>query len=222
MAVLNLNFKMGPEGQLPTEANMTTGTVYFTSDGNYGKIWYKDGDNHKVNIIPHILDGGSLNTATYVCCFMPGSQVMLNINGDTKNIEDIKSGDRVLSYNIFTDTFYEVIVQQLLINKNTTHLAQVFLENGFQLEMNEYHPIYTENGFHSLTNHNGYDTLVIGDNVKTNNGWSKIIDIKTYQVKTPIITYNLAIKDLDEDKDDDTYDTFIVNSAVVHNAACPT
>ena len=110
-------------------------------------------------------------------------------------------------------------------------MQQILKQNMFKkhknwylsaIYFNEYHPIYTENGFHSLTNHNGYDTLVIGDNVKTNNGWSKIIDIKTYQVETPIITYNLAIKDLDEDKDDDTYDTFIVNSAVVHNAACPT
>lgn len=220
MAVLN--FKMGTEGKLPTEANMAIGTVYFTTDNTYGKIWYKDANGNRVNIVPHVLDGGSFITVIYECCFVAGSQVMLNIDGDTKNIEAIEAGDTVLTYDIFTDTFYEVIVQKLIINKNTTHLAKVFLEDGSSLEMNEYHPIYTEKGFHSLTNHNGYDTLIIGDNVKVRDGWSKIVNIETYQVETPIVTYNLAIKNFDEIKDDDTYDTFIVNGAVVHNASCPT
>ena len=147
---------------------------------------------------------------------------MLDINGNTKSIEDIQRGDIVLAYDIFTDTFYEVIVQKLIINTNTINLAQVFLENGCSLEMNEYHPIYTKEGFHSLTNHNNYDTLLIGDEVKIFNGWSKIIDIKTYHTDVPVITYNLAVKNFDEVQDDDSYDTFIVNGAVVHNASCPT
>lgn len=220
MAVLN--FKMGTETNLPSQGNMKNGTIYFTTDNTYGKIWYKDVNGNKVNIIPHILDGGSLSVGVYDCCFIAGSQVMLDINGNTKSIEDIQRGDIVLAYDIFTDTFYEVIVQKLIINTNTINLAQVFLENGCSLEMNEYHPIYTKEGFHSLTNHNNYDTLLIGDEVKIFNGWSKIIDIKTYHTDVPVITYNLAVKNFDEVQDDDSYDTFIVNGAVVHNASCPT
>lgn len=218
-----LNFKMGTEAKLPSQSNMKDGTVYFTTDDTYGKIWYKDANGNRINIVPHILDGGSLSYNIYECCFIAGSQVMLDIDGNTKNIEMIQKGDTVLAYNIFTDTFYEVTVQKLIINTNTTDLAQVFLENGSSLEMNEYHPIYTKEGFHSLTNYNNYETLSIGDEVKVFDDWSKIVDIKTYHVDTPIITYNLAVKDFNEIQDDDTYDTFIVNGAVVHNAtSCPT
>lgn len=89
--------------------------------------------------------------------------------------------------------------------------------------MNEYHPLYSKEGFHSLTNHNNYDTLEVGDEIKTFNGWSEIIKIEQYHVNDPIITYNLATKDFDEEIDDDANDTFIVNGFVVHNAtACPT
>lgn len=126
-----------------------------------------------------------------------------------------------MSYNIFTEKFYPVVVQKLIVNPNTTHIALVTLDDGTQLEMNAYHPIYTENGFHSLTNHEGYDTLVVGDKVKCFDGYHEIIDIIETHLTEPIITYNLAIKDLIENIDDDTYDTFVVNSCVVHNASCP-
>lgn len=219
-----LNFKMGKENRLPSSSNMTSGTVYFTSDGSYGKIWFKDADGKSVNIVPDVLDGGSLGyTFIPECCFVKGTQVLLNLNGNTKNIEDIQAGDIVLSYNIFTDKFYEVLVQKLIINRKTTNLAKVYFDNGLTLEMNEYHPLYSKEGFHSLTNHNNYDTLEVGDEIKTFNGWSKIIKIEQYHVNDPIITYNLATKDFSEEIDDDTNDTFIVNGFVVHNAtACPT
>ena len=136
--------------------------------------------------------------------------------------ENIKMGDKVLSYDVKKNIFYQVIVQSLIINKNTTDLATVFFDNGLKLTMNAYHPLYTENGFHSLTNHNNYDTLVIGDRVKTLSGWSTVVGITREELETPITTYNLATKDINEIKDDDTLDTFIVNGFVVHNANCPT
>lgn len=143
-------------------------------------------------------------------------------DGSEQPIETIASGDIVLSYNIFTEQFYPVVVQQLIVNRNTSHMAVVRLDNGVTLEMNAYHPIYTIAGFHSLTNHNGYDTLVVGDMVRCIDGYHKIVDIAETHLNVPIITYNLATKDKDEMADDDTYDTFIVNSCVVHNASCPT
>lgn len=143
-------------------------------------------------------------------------------DNSTKPIEQVSSGDIVMSYNIFTEQFYPVVVQKLIVNPNTTHMALVSLDDGTQLEMNAYHPIYTKDGFHSLTNHEGYDTLVIGDEVRCFDGYHKIIDIIETHLNEPIITYNLAIKDLTENIDDDTYDTFIVNNCVVHNADCPT
>ena len=87
--------------------------------------------------------------------------------------------------------------------------------------MNAYHPIYTANGFHSLTNYNDYNTLIIGDMVKCIDGYHEIIDIVETHLQEPIITYNLAVKDIDENIDNDINDTFIANGCVVHNAGCP-
>ena len=84
--------------------------------------------------------------------------------------------------------------------------------------MNAYHPIYTANGFHSITNYDGYDTLVVGDICKINNGWSAITNIDRYNSE-PIITYNLDVIDIDENIDNETNDTFYANGIVVHNAS---
>lgn len=158
------------------------------------------------------------------CCFFPGTSILLNINGLCKNIEDIKPNEVVLSYNVTTKEFYEVIVQKLIVNENTTDIAIITFEDGRELKMNAYHPILTEKGFHSLTNHENYDTLIEGDIAKDAYlGWNKIVKIERYTIDKPIITYNLAIKDFNELVDDDTNDTFIANGIVVHNATnCPT
>jgi hypothetical protein len=43
--------------------------------------------------------------------------------------------------------------------------------------MNEYHPILTENGFHSITRYKGYAPLCIGDKAITISGLKEITDI---------------------------------------------
>lgn len=143
-------------------------------------------------------------------------------DGSFKNIEDVKKGDKVFSYNLLTKAFYESVVNALIINRNTIDLAIVYFDNGKELHMNAYHPILTENGFHSLTNYNNYDTLKIGDLVITKEGKSAIVNIDRFFLKNPILTFNLDVRDIDEYLDNDKNDTFIANSIVVHNAACPT
>lgn len=220
-----LNFKMGSESSfistIKGKSKMKDGEVYFTSDGTFGKIWYKNGTK-ELNVVPDIVDCGEISWGSTICCFVPGSQVLIDLNGNTKNIEEIKKGDIVISYDIFKDIFYEVEVQNLIINNHTINMAEIFFDNGNTLIMNAYHPLYTKTGFHSLTNHEGYATLVIGDEVKTNDGWSEILNIRRFTVDTPMTTYNLATKNFDEIIDDDTNDTYIVNGFVVHNAGCPT
>ena len=170
------------------------------------------------------LDGGMWGVMKGpACCFFPGTPILLNMRGMQKNIEDIKPNEVVLSYNLQEDKFYEVVVQKLIVNENTTDIAILTFEDGRELKMNAYHPILTRNGFHSLTNHENYDTLIEGDLARdAYSGWNKIVKIERYTADKPIITYNLAIKDFNEFHDDDTNDTFIVNGIVVHNAQCPT
>ena len=153
------------------------------------------------------------------CCFVAGTKVLISLNGETKNIEDLKENDTVVSYNTKTREFYLAKVKKLIINKNTTDIAEVSFDNGEKLIMNAYHPIYTETGFHSITKYKGYEELVVGDICRTKDGWSIITDIKRYDSE-PIITYNLDVIDIDEIKDNEENDTFVANGIVVHNAGC--
>ena len=100
-------------------------------------------------------------------------------------------------------------------------VAVVKFDNGTTLKMNAYHPIYTTNGWHSLTNHKNYDTLLIGDNCRTSNGWSKIVDIERYY-SSPVKMYTLNLVDIDEMDgfDNEVNDNFFANGIVVHNASC--
>ena len=161
---------------------------------------------------------------TYIeggCCFIPGTQILTSIDGNAKSIETLLPGDEVVAYNINTHEKYLAKVKNLIVNRNTTDIAEVYFDNGEKLIMNAYHPIYTDEGFHSITCHNGYDELVVGDVVKTADGWTVVTHIKRY-TSEPIITYNLDVIDNDETIDNEENDTFIANSIIVHNASCPT
>ena len=175
--------------------------------------------NHYVSSSSVIVDGYAYNGN--ICCFVAGTQIAISTNGETKSIETLKQGDEVLSYNIKTNEFYLTEVRALIANENTIDIAEVYFDNGESLIMNAYHPILTEDGFKSITGYNGYGILTIEDKAKTINGYSIITDIVRYN-SDPIITYNLSIHDYGENPDDDTNDTYVANSIVVHNAPhCP-
>ena len=168
-----------------------------------------------------ITDGGKWNVSFIACCFESGTQVQYTLDGKTKNIEDFKKGDKIISYNINKKEFYEAICNGLIVNKNTIHIAKVILEDETYVVMNEYHPILTKDGFHSITCYKGYDPLYIGDMVVTTQGLKEIINIERTWLKEPLITYNLDVIDINENNDIDINDTYIANGMVVHNAACP-
>lgn len=152
------------------------------------------------------------------CCFVSGTQVLISLENITKPIEDIREGDRVVSYNVETGENYYTTVKRLVLNKHSINMAKIFFDNGVTLEMTDYHPLYTIEGWHSLTDQN-YNKLIIGDIVKTSSGWAKIIDIEQYQLNTPIVTYTLDVVNNDELLlDSDLNDNFYANGIVAHNA----
>lgn len=217
-----INFKMGERNTLTTaHKEGDKGDVLFVKDGYNGQLWFIDDQGNLRNVVPEVLDAGDWNVITTSCCFIPGTKILLDFNGHVNYIEEIKAGDTVISYDVIKDTFYQAIVKKLIVNKNSKHMAKIYFSNGEVLEMTDYHPLYTSSGFHSLTNHLGYDTLKIGDDVKCFDGWSTIINIEQYELDTPITTYNLDVINFNEKEDDDINDTFIANGFVAHNAACP-
>ena len=151
-------------------------------------------------------------------CFIAGTKVQCNLNGETKNIEKFKAGDTVISYDIFSGKYYEAQVRELVIHDGVEKariLADITLEDGSILTLTPNHPIYTENGFKAISNKK-YEELNIGNLAQTSEGLKKITSIKIYECK-PTVVYNLKIRDYDEVIDDDTYDTYIANGVIVHN-----
>lgn len=201
-------------------------TWYGTSDSPicaHGSSTRTVVNNVNVKVIAgyKIIEGYNYNIYEEACCFAPGTKVLTSSLGDSKNIEEFSSGDTLISYNVETRKYYESVCQGLITNRNTTDIAEINFEDGTQLIMNAYHPILTINGFKSLTGYNGYAVLNVGDVAISINGESKIVSIDRY-ITEPIVTYNLMVKDINENPDLDTNDTYIANGIVVHNAACPT
>ena len=208
------------------EEGMTWEQWVYSSYNTYG---YRIISNCIVddNTVPLNLNGTNIRPAdtivkdvTYTapeCCFVHGTQVMTTLNGETCSIEEIEEGDSIVSYNIETEENYLTQVTKIITNKSSLAMALVEFANGSKLDMTDYHPIYTENGWRSITD-NKYEKLVVGDRVKTDNGWTEITNIELYILDEPITTYTLALKDLDEINDIDTNDNFYANNIVVHNA----
>ena len=134
--------------------------------------------------------------------------------------KDIKAGEQVVSYNVKIGENYMTTVSKAITNNSSKFMAHVEFENGTELDMTEYHPIYTQNGWRSLNNYNGYDTLVVGDIAKTVDGWSKITDIVRYQNDKRTTTYTLDVVDIGENPDVEINDSFYANGIVVHNSMC--
>ena len=146
-----------------------------------------------------------------LCCFEAGTQVLISLDGETKNIEDIQAGDQIVSYDLTTGKFNLATVNKLIINNMVTDVAEIILENNDKVRMNAYHPILTTNGYHSLTNHEGFATLTIDDVIITRSGNFKVKEIIRY-TQEPEEMYNLNINDENHN--------YIANNIVVHNASC--
>ena len=165
---------------------------------------------------------GEIATISYTstgCCFVAGTQVLTSLTGDTTAIELVHAGDNVVSYNINTGKNYLTEVKRVVINENTTDIAEIMFDNGTILKMNAYHPLYCKGGFKSITQYNGYDELVVGDIVKTVDGWTEIMSINRY-FSDPIITYNLDVHDIGEEPDININDNYYANGIVAKNPVC--
>ena len=212
-------FKQGNESTLNNKLPIAAGQLIVTSDGTRGKLWFDESSTKRINIVPDVIDCGEVSVSAG-CCFVAGTQVTL-ADSTTIPIEALTKDMLVLSYNINAKNFYTTKVKSITINHHSLYMARVILESGIEVTMTDYHPLLTTNGWHSLTNHNGYDLLTTNDYVITLDGPSKIENIILYTNDNFIDTYTIDTIDLDENKDNDTNDNFIANGIVVHNAACP-
>ncbi len=151
------------------------------------------------------------------CCFDPSTLITIDFEGHTKMIKDIEVGDKIIVENIKTkEKKITTVVKDASEHPKTYDMTEITLEDKTTIKFNSYHPIYTTEGYKSVTNYNYYPKPQIGDYmVNTNNEKKKIIDINTYRRKTPQMTYNLLIKGIKEDFLEEEW-AYYANGVLVH------
>ncbi|MGN1371630.1 MAG: Hint domain-containing protein [Candidatus Coprovivens sp.] len=158
-----------------------------------------------------------VENATYTCktaaeCISPTSQILISQDGKTKIAKNIKESDEIAYYDFLENKIKIGKVKQVFIHQNATNFIRYTLENNAYIEATDYHPIYTLNGWKSYTNRNGYDKPLLGDKVKTINGYQKIIKIETYNGKEDFIDFQVI------DEKGNLVDNYYANNILVHSA----
>ena len=174
---------------------------YTDESGHLGNryYWGEFVGNDDKQIVLH-----GIMTVEHFCCFIAGTQILTSLDGQTKNIEDLKKGDYVVYYDYDSDQNLIGKVENTINGPISTELVYYRLEDGSYVDSTLYHPIYTAEGWKSATNHNGYPMPKISDMVMTPDGWSEMIQINFYKTD-PCPTYNLNIIGLNGEDIDNYY-----------------
>lgn len=134
-----------------------------------------------------------------ISCFLAGTKILMTDNSSYP-IENIKSGDRVVSYDLERLEFKSSVVNKLIVHQADP--SGFYLINN-HLKVTGHHRIWVKNkGWTPVFN------LKIGDEVFTSEG--KFITIQTKEkVKGTYTVYNLSIKDRTHN--------FFAEGILVHN-----
>ncbi|MDO4526698.1 MAG: hypothetical protein Q4B87_01250, partial [Candidatus Saccharibacteria bacterium] len=149
-------------------------------------------------------------------CFTAGSQVQVSLDGLTKNIEDVRIGDEVVSYDPDQKEYYMTEVLDTIVHdgvERSTHLVELTLDDNTQLNMTKNHPILTKEGYKAISEAN-YPELTSSDIVITTSGERSIRSIRIYDTE-PTVVYNLTVRG--RDAENGPTHSYIVNGVVVHN-----
>ena len=159
-----------------------------------------------------IADGATYGTGGFAECVRGDSLILTNRNNETTLAKDVRNGDAIVYYNFETNKLEEGIVSKVYIHKNAINFVKYTFEDGSYLEVTDYHPIYTQEGWKSLTNRNGYEKPQIGDKVKTEKGWKTLTNIEEY--KRLEDCYDFAIKS----KEGKTVNNYFANGTLVQSS----
>ena len=168
----------------------------YSMDTKYQVVAYTD-DNRKIDE----------TSVSYVYCFVKGTKVKTE-NG-FKNIEDIKIGDKVYSYNLNNNTLeLKKVLNTIKSNTIDTYKATI---GGKTVEMSPKHQLYIiDKGWVRA-----YDLNVNDKLLDVNGKQVSISKIEYIKYDSPIDTYNLTIEG------NNNY--FVTDIQVlVHNAPSPT
>lgn len=113
-------------------------------------------------------------------CVTPDSEILTSTNGTTVLAKNIKENDEIAYFDFEDNTVKTGKVSKVYIHIKATNFVRYTFEDGSELEVTDYHPIYTKDGWKSQTNRNGYEKPEVGDEVKTQDSWKKLVKIEEY------------------------------------------
>lgn len=130
-------------------------------------------------------------------CFPAGTKVSLQ-NGSTKNIEDIKVGDKVISED--TNGKQSISTVASLEQPVSDNLCEIKYTDGESLKVTKGHPLFTQNGWKAIDMNEAskedpgvpVSTLKVGDFMKKITGsWAQISNVSCKN--ETVQTYNLTV-----------------------------
>jgi len=135
-------------------------------------------------------------------CLLKDTEILL-ANLQTKKIQDIKIGEKVMGFDEQTYNYLPVKVLRTFRHQTDSYFI-LELENEGKLRVTGNHPIFVNNSYSSV------DSLKIGDSVLTTNGFQKVKSIKLIKESTEV--FNLEV---------DNSHNYFANRILVHNKIAP-
>ena len=125
-------------------------------------------------------------------CVYPDSEILIDADGKTTVAKEIKENDSIAYYDFNENVVKIGKVSKVYVHKEATNFVKYTFEDGSYLQATDYHPIYTKEGWKSLTNRNGYKKPEEGDLVKTEEGWKKLTNIEEYTGKEDCYDFEIV------------------------------
>lgn len=128
-------------------------------------------------------------------CLLPGTQILVDVDGSTKSIEDIMVGDTIITYN---NGQYVAAEVDKVKNVKHTHYIDIIFEDGTKISISTDHALLTEEGWKSyrpfLTETpENVQPFYPGDKVLVNGKYVKIAKTILY-TKPDTVMYNIGVK----------------------------
>ena len=148
----------------------------------------------------HIRQIGLCHSANSIggACFVAGTKIKTPLG--LKNIEELKVGDYVLSYDTSNGTLKEEKILKTFIHETNEYV--LIKTKNKSVETTKDHPFLTTKGWKKVSE------LHIGDTLITNNGKEQIENMEAIKKANIFKVYNLEVEGLHN---------YIANGFVVHN-----
>lgn len=145
-------------------------------------------------------------------CVSGDSKIMTTLDGEVIEAKRLEEGNEIVYYDFKTkENKIGKIIKKHIHKKATNFITYTFDDNSY-LQVTDYHPIYTKEGWKSFTRKNGYEKPQINDKVKSAEAWKKLIRIEEWNGKEDY--YDFAI----EANDGSIIDNYFANDTLVQSS----